>query len=40
VEYLREQKRRADGIEIEDTTWDRLRQLATDYGLAAELDFT
>src|SRR6266481_353437 len=31
VEYLREQKRRKDGIEIEDATWDRLRALAGEY---------
>ena len=33
-----EQKRKADGIEIEDATWDRLRALAGEYKLAAELD--
>jgi uncharacterized oxidoreductase len=38
VEYLREQKRKADGIEIEDATWDKLRQLAQEHKLAAELD--
>ena len=38
IEYLREQKRKADGIEIEGATWDRLRALAADYRLAAELD--
>jgi LDH2 family malate/lactate/ureidoglycolate dehydrogenase len=38
VEYIREQKRRAEGIEIEDATWDRLRALAGEYKLAAELD--
>jgi uncharacterized oxidoreductase len=38
VEYLREQKRRKDGIEIEDATWDRLRALAGEYKLATELD--
>jgi uncharacterized oxidoreductase len=37
VEYLREQKRRKEGIEIEDTTWDRLRTLAREYKLDAEL---
>ena len=37
VEYLREQKRKVDGIEIEDATWDKLRALAGDYKLAAEL---
>jgi LDH2 family malate/lactate/ureidoglycolate dehydrogenase len=38
VEYLRELKRRQDGIEIEDATWDKLRRLAGDYNLAAQLD--
>jgi LDH2 family malate/lactate/ureidoglycolate dehydrogenase len=37
VEFLREQQRRKDGIEIEDATWDRLRALAGQYKLAAEL---
>src|ERR1700757_1599460 len=40
IEFLREQERRKNGIEVEDTTWDKLRTLARDYGLAAELDFT
>jgi len=40
VEHLREQQRKADGIEIEDATWERLRQLAADYRLTAELDLT
>src|SRR5882724_3779940 len=38
VEYLRELKRRKDGIEIEDATWDKLRALAGDYKLAAQFD--
>ena len=38
LEYIRETKRRAEGIEIEDATWDKLKALATDYKLAAELD--
>ena len=37
VEYIREQQRRKSGIDVEDATWDKLRKLATDYGLAAEL---
>jgi LDH2 family malate/lactate/ureidoglycolate dehydrogenase len=37
VEYLREQKRRTEGIEIEDATWEKLRALAADYKLNAEL---
>jgi uncharacterized oxidoreductase len=38
IEFLREQERQANGIEIEDATWDKLRALARDYGLATELD--
>jgi uncharacterized oxidoreductase len=38
VEYIREQQRRKDGIEIEDATWDKLRGLAGEYKLAKELD--
>ncbi len=38
VEYIREQQRRKDGIEIDDATWDKLRALAREYKLAAELD--
>ena len=38
IEHIREQQRRRDGIEIEDATWDKLKALATDYRLAAELD--
>ena len=38
VEYIREQQRKVAGIEIEDATWDKLRALAGDYRLAAELD--
>src|SRR6516164_2102788 len=37
VEYLREQKRRKEGIEVEDATWEKLRALAADYKLASEL---
>jgi uncharacterized oxidoreductase len=40
VEYLREQKRRKEGIEIEDATWEKLRALAADYKLASELGLT
>jgi uncharacterized oxidoreductase len=36
-EYLREQQRRRDGIEIEDATWEKFRMLAAEYELAAEL---
>jgi uncharacterized oxidoreductase len=38
VEYIREQQRRKDGIEIEDATWDKLRGLAGEYKLAKHLD--
>jgi uncharacterized oxidoreductase len=38
LEYIREQQRRAAGIEIEDATWEKLRALAGDYKLAAELE--
>ena len=37
VEHLREQERRKSGIDVEDATWDKLRALAGEYGLAAEL---
>ena len=38
IEHIREQQRRRDGIAIEDATWDKLKSLATDYKLAADLD--
>ena len=38
VEYIREQERRKTGIDVEDATWNKLRALAGEYGLAAELD--
>jgi uncharacterized oxidoreductase len=38
VEYIREQQRRLNGIEIEDATWDKLRTLAGEYKLATELE--
>ncbi|HMI10060.1 MAG TPA: Ldh family oxidoreductase [Bradyrhizobium sp.] len=38
VEYIREQQRKVSGIEVEDATWDKLRALAGEYKLAAELD--
>ena len=37
VEYIREQQRRVSGIDVEDATWDKLRALAGEYKLAAEL---
>src|SRR5262245_39189646 len=39
IEYLREQERRRNGIEVEDATWDKLRALATEYKIADELGF-
>src|ERR1700754_105583 len=38
VEHIREQKRKIEGIEIEDATWEKLHALAGEYKLAAELD--
>jgi LDH2 family malate/lactate/ureidoglycolate dehydrogenase len=38
IEHIREQERRASGIEVEDATWQKLRSLAEGYGLAAQLD--
>src|SRR3954451_6866325 len=38
LEYMREKKRRAEGIEIEDATGEKLRAFATDYKPPAELD--
>ncbi|WJR79494.1 Ldh family oxidoreductase [Bradyrhizobium sp. NP1] len=37
VEYRCEQRRRKEGIAVEDATWDRLRVLARDYKVADEL---
>jgi len=39
IEYERERERRRDGIPIEDATWEVLRKLATEYGLAERLGF-
>jgi uncharacterized oxidoreductase len=39
IEHLREQERRAHGIEIEDATWARLGELAKEQGVAAKLGF-
>jgi uncharacterized oxidoreductase len=38
IEHIREQERRKNGIDVEDATWNKLRGLAKDYGLAAELE--
>jgi LDH2 family malate/lactate/ureidoglycolate dehydrogenase len=40
IEYLREQDRRQNGIEVEASTWYKLRQLAESYGLSDQLEFT
>ena len=37
IEHLREQERRRDGIDVEDATWNKLRALAGEYGVASEL---
>jgi uncharacterized oxidoreductase len=37
IEHRREQDRRANGIEVEDATWDKIKSLAQDYGLARQL---
>jgi uncharacterized oxidoreductase len=37
IEHLREQERLQAGIDVEDVTWDKLRALAGEYGVAAEL---
>ena len=38
IENRTEQARQKSGIDIEDATWDKLKQLAAEYKLAAELD--
>src|ERR1700716_1307818 len=35
IEYLREQERRASGIDLEAATWQKLQSLAAGYGLTA-----
>src|SRR3981189_3470637 len=40
IEHMREEDRRANGIEVEDATWFKLRSLAEGYGLADQLGFT
>lgn len=37
IGYSRERERRANGIEIENETWEGLHALARDYGIATEL---
>lgn len=38
IEYRTEQERKKAGIDVEDATWEKLKQLAAEYKLAAELD--
>jgi LDH2 family malate/lactate/ureidoglycolate dehydrogenase len=37
IEHLREQERLKAGIDVEDVTWDKLRALTGEYGVAEEL---
>jgi len=37
IEHRREQDRRQNGIEVEDSTWDKIKSLRQDYGLARQL---
>jgi LDH2 family malate/lactate/ureidoglycolate dehydrogenase len=39
LEHRREQDRRANGIDVEDATWEKLRSLAEGYGIAGRLGF-
>jgi uncharacterized oxidoreductase len=39
IEHMKEQDRRANGIDVEDSTWARLRLLADGYGVADQLGF-
>jgi uncharacterized oxidoreductase len=39
IEHLREQDRRANGIDVEDATWTKLQSLAAEYNLSASLGF-
>ena len=38
VEHMRAQERAKSGIDVEDSTWNKLAALAAEYGLAAELE--
>ena len=40
IEHRNEQARRKSGIEVEEATWEKLRALASQYGLAADLELT
>jgi uncharacterized oxidoreductase len=37
IEYEKEKDRRANGIEVEDATWQKLREMAAGYGIAEKL---
>src|SRR5882672_6456684 len=37
IEHRREQDRRANGIDVEDATWSRIKSLAESYGLTRKL---
>src|SRR5213082_555271 len=37
IEHQREQDRRKNGIDVEDSTWDKIKSLAQDNGLARQL---
>jgi LDH2 family malate/lactate/ureidoglycolate dehydrogenase len=39
IEHRRAEERRKNGIDVEDATWEKLRQLSGEYGLADELGF-
>jgi uncharacterized oxidoreductase len=39
IEHRREKQRRAEGIPVEDATWDALKSLAAGYGVADRLGF-
>jgi len=39
VEFRKEQDRRKNGVPIEDATWNKLKELATGYGIADKLGF-
>ena len=39
IEFRKEKDRRANGVPIEDSTWNKLRDLAEGYGLNGKLEF-
>src|SRR5499426_427548 len=40
IEHIKEQRRRKSGIDVEEATWEKLRVLARECGLAGELGLT